>query len=87
MTSINPIAAFKGIKNALNKLGKNKKMTAQMEQIAGLTRANQVKDSTVLKAKDSTVLKEIVLKETALGHNDFVKGLLSSEAAKNLYKK
>ncbi|MBD9223844.1 hypothetical protein EGQ24_08100 [bacterium] len=79
MTSINPIAAFKGIKNALNKLGKNKKMTAQMEQIAGLTRANQV--------KDSTVLKEIVLKETALGHNDFVKGLLSSEAAKNLYKK
>lgn len=79
MTSINPITAFKGIKNALNKLGKNKKMTAQMEQIAGLTRANQV--------KDSTVLKEIVLKETALGHNDFVKGLLSSEAAKNLYKK
>ncbi len=79
MTSINPIAAFKGIKNALNKLGKNKKMTAQMEQIAGLTRANQV--------KDSTVLKEIVLKETAIGHNDFVKGLLSSEAAKNLYKK
>ncbi len=79
MTSINPIAAFKGVKNALNKLGKNKKMTAQMEQIAGLTRANQV--------KDSTVLKEIVLKETALGHNDFVKGLLSSEAAKNLYKK
>lgn len=79
MTSINPITAFKDIKNALNKLGKNKKMTAQMEQIAGLTRANQV--------KDSTVLKEIVLKETALGHNDFVKGLLSSEAAKNLYKK
>lgn len=79
MTSINPITAFKGIKNALNKLRKNKKMTAQMEQIAGLTRANQV--------KDSTVLKEIVLKETALGHNDFVKGLLSSEAAKNLYKK
>lgn len=79
MTSINPITAFKGIKNALNKLGKNKKMTAQMEQIAGLTRANQV--------KDSTVLKEIVLKETVLGHNDFVKGLLSSEAAKNLYKK
>lgn len=85
MSSINPIEtqvqapAFKGIKNALNKLRKNKKMTAQMEQIAGLTRANQV--------KDSTVLKEIVLKETALGHNDFVKGLLSSEAAKNLYKK
>ena len=79
MTSINPIAAFKGIKNALNKLGKNKKMTAQMEQIAGVTCANQV--------KDPAVLKEIVLKETALGHNDFVKGLLSSEAAKNLYKK
>ena len=43
MSSINPIEtqvqapAFKGIKNALNKLGKNKKMTAQMEQIAGLT--------------------------------------------------
>lgn len=85
MSSINPIEtqvqapAFKGIKNALNKLGKNKKMTAQMEQIAGLTCANQV--------KDPAVLKEIVLKETALGHNDFVKGLLSSEAAKNLYKK
>ena len=71
--------AFRGIKNTLNKLGKNKKMTAQMEQIAGLTCANQV--------KDPAVLKEIVLKETALGHNDFVKGLLSSEAAKNLYKK
>ena len=85
MTSINPVEtqvqtpAFKGIKNALNKLGKTKKMTAQMEQIAGLTCANQV--------KDPAVLKEIVLKETALGHNDFVKGLLSSEAAKNLYKK
>ena len=85
MSSINPIEtqvqapAFKGIKNALNKLGKNKKMTDQMEQIAGLTCANQV--------KDPAVLKEIVLKETALGHNDFVKGLLSSEAAKNLYKK
>ena len=85
MSSINPIEtqvqapAFKGIKNALNKLGKNKKMTAQMEQIAGLTCANQV--------KDPAVLKEIVLKETTLGHNDFVKGLLSSEAAKNLYKK
>ena len=85
MSSINPIEtqvqvpAFKGIKNTLNKLGKNKKMTAQMEQIAGLTCANQV--------KDPAVLKEIVLKETALGHNDFVKGLLSSEAAKNLYKK
>ena len=85
MSSINPIEtqvqapAFKGIKNALNKLGKNKKMTAQMEQIAGLTCANQV--------KDPSVLKEIVLKETTLGHNDFVKGLLSSEAAKNLYKK
>ena len=85
MSSINPIEtqvqapAFKGIKNALNKLGKNKKMTAQMEQIAGLTCANQV--------KDPAILKEIVLKETALGHNDFVKGLLSSEAAKNLYKK
>ncbi len=85
MSSINPIEtqvqapAFKGIKNALNKLGKNKKMTAQMEQIVGLTCANQV--------KDPAVLKEIVLKETALGRNDFVKGLLSSEAAKNLYKK
>lgn len=85
MAGINPTdtgvqqPAFRGIKNALNKLGKNKKMTAQMEQIAGLTCANQV--------KDPAVLKEIVLKETALGHNDFVKGLLSSEAAKNLYKK
>ena len=85
MAGINPVdtgvqqPAFRGIKNALNKLGKNKKMTAQMEQIAGVTCANQV--------KDPAVLKEIVLKETALGHNDFVKGLLSSEAAKNLYKK
>lgn len=85
MAGINPVdtgvqqPAFRGIKNALNKLGKNKKMTAQMEQIAGLTCANQV--------KDPAVLKEIVLKESTLGHNDFVKGLLSSEAAKNLYKK
>ena len=85
MAGINPTdtgvqqPAFRGIKNTLNKLGKNKKMTAQMEQIAGLTCANQV--------KDPAVLKEIVLKETELGHNDFVKGLLSSEAAKNLYKK
>ena len=85
MAGINPTEtgvqqpAFRGIKNTLNKLGKNKKMTAQMEQIAGLTCANQV--------KDPAVLKEIVLKATALGHNDFVKGLLSSEAAKNLYKK
>ena len=85
MAGINPTdtgvqqPAFRGIKNTLNKLGKNKKMTAQMEQITGLTCANQV--------KDPAVLKEIVLKETALGHNDFVKGLLSSEAAKNLYKK
>ena len=85
MAGINPVdtgvqqPAFRGIKNTLNKLGKNKKMTTQMEQIAGLTCANQV--------KDPAVLKEIVLKETALGHNDFVKGLLSSEAAKNLYKK
>ena len=85
MAGINPTdtgvqqPAFRGIKNTLNKLGKNKKMTAQMEQIAGLTCANQV--------KDPEILKEIVLKETALGHNDFVKGLLSSEAAKNLYKK
>lgn len=85
MAGINPTdtsvqqPAFRGIKNTLKKLGKNKKMTAQMEQIAGLTCANQV--------KDPAVLKEIVLKETALGHNDFVKGLLSSEAAKNLYKK
>ena len=85
MAGINPTdtgvqqPAFRGIKNTLNKLGKNKKMTAQMEQIAGLTCANQV--------KDPAILKEIVLKETALGHNDFVKGLLSSEAAKTLYKK
>lgn len=85
MAGINPTdtgvqqPAFRSIKNTLKKLGKNKKMTAQMEQIAGLTCANQV--------KDPAVLKEIVLKETALGHNDFVKGLLSSEAAKNLYKK
>ena len=85
MAGINPTdtgvqqPAFRGIKNTLKKLEKNKKMTAQMEQIAGLTCANQV--------KDPAVLKEIVLKETALGHNDFVKGLLSSEAAKNLYKK
>ena len=85
MAGINPTEtgvqqpAFRGIKNTLNKLGKNKKMTAQMEQIAGLTCANQV--------QDPVILKEIVLKETALGHNDFVKGLLSSEAAKNLYKK
>ena len=85
MAGINPTdtgvqqPAFRGIKNSLNKAVNNKKMTAQMEQIAGLTCANQV--------KDPAVLKEIVLNETALGHNDFVKGLLSSEAAKNLYKK
>ena len=85
MAGINPTdtgvqqPAFRGIKNSLNKAVNNKKMTAQMEQIAGLTCANQV--------KDPAVLKEIVLKETALGHKDFVKGLLSSEAAKNIYKK
>lgn len=85
MTEINPTnstiqqTTFKGIKNSLNKSVNNKKMTALMKQIEGLTCANQV--------KDPTVLKEIVLKEMALGHNDFVKGLLSSEAAKNIYKK
>lgn len=80
MAGINPTdtgvqqPAFRGIKNSLNKAVNNKKMTAQMEQIAGLTCANQVKDPTVLK-------------EMTLGHKDFVKGLLSSEAAKNIYKK
>lgn len=85
MTGINPIdtgiqqPAFRGIKNFLNKSVNNKKMTALMKQIEGLTCANQV--------KDPAVLKEIVLKESTLGHKDFVKGLLSSEAAKNIYKK
>ena len=88
MSSINPIEtqvqapASKGIKNALNKLGKNKKMTAQMEQIAGLTCANQV--------KDPAVLKEIVMRESMLGHFDFVRGIneyLAKNASKEIYKK
>lgn len=50
-----------------------------MEHIAGVTCATQV--------KNPSVLKEIIFKENLLGHLDFLRGLLSSNAAKNIYKK
>ena len=88
MTSINPVEtqvqapAFKGIKSALNKLGKNKKISAEMEQLAGATCAFQT--------KNPAVLKEIIMQESALGHFDFVRGIneyLAKNASKEVYKK
>lgn len=96
MTSINPVEtsvqnpAFKGLAKGLKAIAEHKKEIKQlgervdkqgaiMEKIAGLTYATQI--------KDPTVLKEVILRETAQGNLDFVNGILSSNAAKNIYKK
>ena len=53
-----------------------------METISGLATAYQV--------KDPAKLKEMVMKETALGHFDFVRGIneyLAKNASKEIYKK
>ena len=55
---------------------------AFMEQVAGMCCAASV--------KNPAVLKETVLRETALGNFDFVKGIneyLATTKAKNIYKK
>ena len=62
-----------------------KKLTPEvafMEQVAGMSCAASI--------KDPAVLKETVLRETALGNFDFVKGIneyLAITKAKNVYKK
>ena len=53
-----------------------------MEHIAGATCAFQT--------KDPAVLKEIVMRESMLGHFDFVRGIneyLAKNASKEIYKK
>lgn len=53
-----------------------------MERIAGATCAFQT--------KDPAVLKEIVMRESMLGHFDFVRGIneyLAKNASKEIYKK
>ena len=92
MTSINPVEtqvqtpAFKGFKTCLKEikqLGERvDKQNAVMETISGLATAYQV--------KDPAKLKEMVMKETALGHFDFVRGIneyLAKNASKEIYKK
>ncbi len=64
---------------------KAKKLTPEqafMERVAGM--------SCAASTPDKEILKETVLRETALGHFDFVKGIneyLANSAAKNGYKK
>ena len=99
MTSINPVEtqvqtpAFKGFKKCLKAITENKeeikqlgdrvnKQNAVMERIAGATCAFQT--------KDPAVLKEIVMRESMLGHFDFVRGIneyLAKNASKEIYKK
>ena len=99
MSSINPIEtqvqtpAFKGFKKCLKAITEHKeeikqlgervdKQNAVMETISGLATAYQV--------KDPAKLKEMVMKETALGHFDFVRGIneyLAKNASKEIYKK
>ena len=53
-----------------------------METISGLATAYQV--------KDPAKLKEMAMKETVLGHFDFVRGIneyLAKNASKEIYKK
>ena len=96
-TTINPVQtpveqapAFKAKDKNAKKIAdgfmKNaKKLTpdvAFMEQNAGMCYAASV--------KNPAVLKETVLRETALGNFDFVKGIneyLATTKAKNIYKK
>lgn len=102
MTTINPAVspatttvteqapAFKG-KNKIAKSVADKIMPkvteltpeqAFKEQVAGMACA--------AKTPDKEMLKNIVMRETALGHFDFVKGInefLSHDAAKKVYKK
>ncbi len=62
-----------------------KKLTPEqafMERVAGMSCAANI--------KDKVVLKETILRETALGNFDFVKGIneyLANHAAKGTYKK
>ena len=99
MTSINPVEtqvqtpAFKGFKKGVKAIAEHKaeikqlgervdKQNAVMETISGLATAYQV--------KDPAKLKEMVMKETALGHFDFVRGIneyLAKNASKEIYKK
>ncbi len=99
MSSINPIEtqvqapAFKGLKKGvkaiadlkeeLKQLGKKvDKQNATMEAISGLATAYQV--------KDPAKLKEIMMRESVLGHFDFVRGIneyLAKNASKEIYKK
>ena len=99
MTSINPVEtqvqtpAFKGFKKCLKAITENKeeikqlgeridKQNATLEAISGLATAYQV--------KDPAKLKEMVMKETALGHFDFVRSIneyLAKNASKEIYKK
>lgn len=85
----NQTPAFKGCKNILKAITEHKDMIKRfakkpektvgaMEEIAGTTNAYKI--------ANLAELKETVLKENVLGHHDFVRGLLSSNAAKNLYK-
>lgn len=98
MTSINPAEtqvqapAFKGLKKGLKAIAEHKKEIEQlgeraskqnaiMERIAGATYAFQI--------KNPARLKETVMRENALGHFDFVKGInvyLARNASKDIYK-
>ena len=70
-------------KEEIKQLGERvDKQNAVMETISGLATAYQV--------KDPAKLKEMVMKETALGHFDFVRGIneyLAKNASKEIYKK
>lgn len=99
MTSINPVEtqvqapAFKGFKKGLKAIAEHKdeikelgervnKQNAIMERLAGATCAFQT--------KDPAILKEITMRESVLGHFDFVRGIneyLAKNASKEVYKK
>ena len=97
MTTINPTAsttapapAFKGkskiaefvAKKIIPEANTLTPEQAFMEQVAGM--------SCAASTPDKEMLKNIVMRETALGHFDFVKGInefLSRNEAKNIYKK
>lgn len=79
----NQTPAFKGCKNILKAITeqfakKPEKAVGAMEEVAGATYTYKI--------ANPAELKETVLRENVLGHHDFVRGLLSSNAAKNLYK-
>lgn len=99
MTSINPVEtqvqapAFKGFKKCLKAITEHKeeikqlgeridKQNAALEAISAFTTDSQV--------KDPVTLKEMVMKESMLGHFDFVRGIneyLAKNASKEIYKK